>query len=607
MCGISGVLFKKNDKKYKQQIEKMNALIEHRGPDDNGIYVNDNFAFGHTRLSILDTGNGGHQPMEYQERYVITYNGEVYNYVEIKDELKALGYSFSNQSDTEVILAGYAHWKEKVVDKLNGMFSFAIYDLLEKKCFIARDRTGVKPLYYYQSEEDFYFFSEPKQVIISDIIAAKPNVEAINDYLAFQFSLSEDTFFQGIKKLLPGSAILFENGNAKIHKYWSLDDVEVDETITFTQAKEKITALVEDAVKLRLRSDVPVGSYLSGGIDSSVVATLASESLPGISTYTFTSKAHPNQDESVLASKTATHIKSDHNEIEIDFDNIVGLWQKAIYFMDEPEVGFSLIPQMEISKKVSKDLKVILGGQGGDELFYGYGWHSHMSSSLFTPLKGMPFVCKVRVLLNQIKNMSLRSKAKVLLSAFRSKSIENNYFSLWVSNGAFNLLKNKNIKKRFMSKINGDKTLLAIKKFEYNYWLQALLHVEDRSSMSASLESRTPLLDYRIAEYAFSLPPALMIDGKLNKRILISSFNDKLLTEVYENSQKKGYSAPINDWFENPKVSSYINEILDNKDSFIHSLIVDVHRNALTVRQIWLLISLEIWHKIFITKEIKHC
>jgi len=204
MCGISGVIYKNiNQKDYKTEIQDMNNFIKHRGPDDSGIYVEKNFVFGHTRLSIIDTSCAGHQPMLYENKYIITYNGEVYNYLEIKEELLELGYKFKSNSDTEVIIAGYMEWKDKVIDKLNGMFAFAIFDLERNKCFLSRDRTGVKPLYYYETDAEFYFFSEPKQIIMSNIIKAIPNENSIKEYLGFQFTLSDETFFRGIKKLLP--------------------------------------------------------------------------------------------------------------------------------------------------------------------------------------------------------------------------------------------------------------------------------------------------------------------------------------------------------------------------------------------------------------------
>jgi len=304
MCGISGVIYKKKNKKdYQSEIRKMNKYIHHRGPDDNGVYIGEKFAFGHTRLSILDLSSAGHQPMIYKDKFVITYNGEIYNYLEIKNELLNLGYKFNSHSDTEVILLGYVAWKEKIVDKLNGMFAFAIYDIEEKSCFIARDRTGVKPLYYYETDEELYFFSEPKQIIMSNILDAIPNENSIKEYLAYQFTLSDETFFQGIKKLLPGHFIKYQNDAKTITQYWSLDNIEIDETISYDKAKEDIEYLVNDAIKLRLRSDVKIGCYLSGGIDSSIVSTISSENLENLDTYTFTSKKFPNQDESKVAKK----------------------------------------------------------------------------------------------------------------------------------------------------------------------------------------------------------------------------------------------------------------------------------------------------------------
>lgn len=607
MCGISGIIYKnKNKKDYKVDIEKMNNLIHHRGPDDNGLYVGEHFAFGHTRLSILDLSSAGHQPMIYGNRFVITYNGEVYNYLEIKDELLRLGYKFNSHSDTEVILLGYVAWKEKIVDKLNGMFAFAIYDMKKNSCFMARDRTGVKPLYYHETDEELYFFSEPKQIIMSNILDAIPNENSIKEYLAYQFTLSNETFFQGIKKLLPGHFIKYQNGIKIITQYWSLDNIEIDETITYDEAKENIQYLINDAIKLRLRSDVKVGCYLSGGIDSSIVSTVSSKNLKNLDTYTFTSKNFPNQDESKVAKKTSENIESKHHEIEIEFYRILNLWKESVYYMDEPEVGYSLLPQMKISKEVSKNIKVILGGQGGDELFYGYGWHTQVSTSLRNKLEDFDFMDKLKVISNVLKAQSLKQNIKWLLTKIRSSSsIDKEYFNFWKSNGVFDFLRDRKVEMQFYEQLKYDNKLLSIKKFEYKYWLQGLLHVEDRSSMYASLESRVPLLDYRIAEYVFKLNPSYMIDGVLNKKLLINSFRENLISDVSDNKNKKGYASPIDAWFENEEVKDFISKIIENKKSFIYKFVHFDSRNKFNHRQIWMLVSLELWHKIFILKEIK--
>lgn len=607
MCGISGVIFKdRNRKNYRDIIYSMNNLIAHRGPDNRGIYAGDYFVFGHTRLSIIDTSIAGHQPMIYKDRYVITFNGEIYNYLEIKSELIQQGYEFNSHSDTEVILAGYDYWEDDVVNKLNGMFAFAIYDLAKNQCFLARDRVGIKPLYYYETLHEFYFFSEPKQIVFSGVLDAQANERAIEEYLAFQFSFGDKTFFQGVKKLLPGHIVIVDNLKKTANSYWSLDDFSVDKTIAYNEAKETIRNLVEDAVRLRLRSDVRVGCYLSGGIDSSVVAGLASKYLDNLDTYTFVSKEFPEEDESVLAQKTSMHIRSAHHEIEIDFTEIFELWKKSIYHMDEPEVGFSLLSQMKISKEVAKDLKVILGGQGGDELFYGYGWHTEIALlAALEALNSLELSDQIKIATRMLFNQKIKNNIKLFFRKLKSnRRIEDIYFSFWKTNGLYDFLKDKDVKKRFLENLDDEKSLLSIKKFEYKYWLQGLLHVEDRSSMYASVESRVPLLDHRIIEYVFKLKPQYMINGVLNKTIFIDAYKDILHEDVYSNTQKKGYSAPIARWFEDEKTKMFISSVLENERSYIYNYVRFLNKNDLTKRQIWMLISLEIWHKIFITKEL---
>lgn len=611
MCGISGFIAFQGCKieKYIKDIEKMNSMIQHRGPDGEGVASADNFVFGHTRLAIIDTSVAGHQPMQYASRFTITYNGEVYNYLELREELIEVGYSFSTQTDTEVILAAYAAWGEGVTARLNGMFAFVIHDARDNSFFIARDRSGVKPLYYCKTDQGLYFFSEPKQVVLTNIFPGKPNLDVIEEYLSFQFSLSEKTFFDGINKLLPGHTIKIKDNKMEFSQYWSIDSIVEHPEITEEIASKQLKELVTDSVKMRLRADVPLGCYLSGGIDSSIVSAVASSFLDKINTYTFTSKNSPATDESDIAKKTSEAIGSNHHEIELDLSNVLTLWKQSVYFMDEPVVGYSLLPQMEISKAVGKDLKVVLGGQGGDELFYGYAWHTE----LFKLIQHG----KVKLILNSVINLfklkqgGPRARFKKFIGSMKHilNPLDYYYFNLWVSNGVYSRLSSNSskvaLKSKFLQALKFNNDMLSIKKFEYKHWLPALLQVEDRSSMYASIESRVPLLDYRIAEYAFRLMPTRNIDGVLNKAVFIKSFNKELIDDVKYNKYKKGYASPINSWLKDIEVSSFTSKILNDSTSFIYQFVSFSQRKKFTTRQVWLLINVEIWFKVFVKRTIK--
>lgn len=606
MCGIAGVVYKKDSGDYSVQIRKMLEIIRHRGPDGDGVLELDHAFFGHKRLAIIDIGDTGHQPMVFEDRYVITFNGEIYNFIEVRKILIEIGYEFYSKSDTEVILASYAEWGDRCVDYLNGMFAFAVYDKREKTLFLARDRVGEKPLYYYHGENEFYFFSEPKQLISTGILKPEINEEAILEYLELQFPITEQTFFKGIYKLPPGCYAKLKEHNFKIHRYWDISTIEIDYTIDYNTAKGKIRSIVEDSLRLRLRSDVPVASYLSGGIDSTVLASIAAKQIPNISTYTFTSKTHPDEDESSSALKTATLIKSDHHEIEMKFSDIVSLWKRSIYFMDEPEVGYSLLSQMVVSHDVAKKSKVVIGGQGGDELFYGYGWfNSIIFQSIITRIHDIGFVDKLKISLNHVLSLSFKGKLKavILMVRLTSMNFTERYIYAIKQSACSGLLKDKLMLN--VPILPNTNCLSSLKKFEFSYWLQGLLHVEDRSSMASGLESRVPLLDHHLIEYVLSLPPSYMIDGNLNKRIFVDAFNDLIPMHVANAKRKLGYVSPIGAWFSDSSVASYIDSIIKNKNSFIYKFVdySKVMSKTVTDRQLWMLVSLEIWHRIFIIKS----
>lgn len=606
MCGIAGIVYKNNTRNFLSTMNEMLALIRHRGPDGDGIYEAVHVVLGHTRLAIIDLSSGGHQPMSYMERFIITFNGEIYNYVELQEELTELGYCFVSKSDTEVILAAYAEWGEACVTHLNGMFAFGIYDLVEKTLFLARDRVGEKPLYYYQNENEFYFFSEPKQVVTSGLVEAIPNEQAIREYLEYQFPLSDQTFFSGIYKLLPGHCATLRNGVFESRQYWSLADIEVSHSITYSEAKLKIRSLVLDSLKIRLRSDVKVAAYLSGGIDSTVLASLAARELPSLSTFTFTSKKYPRYDESEKASKTAKIIHTDHHEIEMEYADTLSLWQESIYFMDEPEVGYSLLSQMVISREVAKQTKVVFGGQGGDELFFGYGWYNALIlKSLFKYVSDLSILEKAKVVSRFLINLPIKTALRTVVEAGQSfgGTLAEKYLQMWKGYGCANLLRAGSASTKVP--ITDDSQLSSLKKFEFAFWLQGLLHVEDRSSMASGLESRVPLLDHRLIEYVFTLPPQFMIDGVLNKKIFIDAFSDVLPSHVKNTKQKMGYVSPAHAWFAEPRVAAFICAIIENESSFIFRFVdqAKIKSKKVTDRQLWMLISLEIWHRLFIEKQ----
>lgn len=599
MCGISGLVnlngVKEND---CEVIKEMNSIVTTRGPDANGTRVGDFFVLGHTRLAIIDLSSEAEQPMSLDEELFISFNGEIYNYIELRTELIDCGCSFDTKSDTEVILKGFKQWGKLIFEKLNGIFSIAIYNQRDKTVLLCRDRLGVKPLYYYDSGDKFYFFSEIKQAIESGIYLPVVNNSAINEYLAYQFTLSNETLFKDIYKVPPGSLISFGKDGLHESTFWSFPENLRNKPNTAEQFN-LVKKTVENAVDLNLRSDVPVASYLSSGIDSSIIASCASKNLDKLTTYTFKS-TNSREDESGVAAITAKSIGSCHVNVDINEESILDTWRKTIYLMDEPEVGYSLLPQFKMSEAVAKNFKVVLSGVGGDELFFGYGWHTKIAARLIKGVSDIPIKKRLSILSNYLINSSLKQKIMYLISAFDLRyDIQNVYYRFWTSNGAYKIMLSKPKKQNFLKKLSFDGTMDSIRRFELKYWLRGLLHVEDRVSMASGLESRVPFLDNNVLNIALSTPSEMCIDGILNKLPLRKSFNNDLPPEVNETKFKKGYSTPLNEWLEDKELKKYVSNVLNNNNSFIYNYVRFDKRHKFNLRQIWLLISLEIWHETF--------
>jgi asparagine synthase (glutamine-hydrolyzing) len=375
MCGICGIY--NLDRKHgvgEATLVHMADSIQHRGPDDRGYYIDDNLGISNLRLSIIDLSPAGHQPMSDESgRYWIVYNGEIYNYVELRQQLAGKGCQFFSNSDTEVILRLFMLEGPEAVKKLNGMFAFVIWDKKERKLFGARDRLGIKPFYYFKDQDQFVFGSEIKAIFASGQVGRAVDDEGMADYLTFQFCLNDKTLFRNIRKLEPGCWLeLDAHGNLNIQKYWTLD-FQVDSDHTSEYFEYQLTRLLEDAVRIQLRADVPVGAHLSGGLDSSTVTCLAASLLDNpIHTFSGGFKESPRYDETRFARMAAEQAGSIHHEIFPGEQDFVELMPKLIYAMDEPAAGPGIFPQLMVSQLAKQNVKVVLGGQGGDEVFGGY-------------------------------------------------------------------------------------------------------------------------------------------------------------------------------------------------------------------------------------------
>lgn len=603
MCGIAGIVDLSGKPISVAILHKMASIIRHRGPDDEGYLIGNidtgqveprsgvdtvhpvkkrlahisdpvpfhtNLGLAHRRLSVIDVTETGHQPMCSADGAIwLVYNGEIYNYVEIRRELEKKGYTFYSSSDTEVIIYAYQEWGMDCLQKFNGMWAFALWDIPRRKLFCARDRVGIKPFYYYADGSRFIFGSEIKAVIASGYVAAEPDLSSIFDYLCYQYVLGDRTFFKGVRKLLPGHYLVAESGEGTLHIrercYWD-PDFEPDYSRTDQSFVEELRWLLEDAVKLHLRSDVPLGCHLSGGIDSSTVTCLAARHYPGrINTFTGRFAEGEVYDETKWAKIVSDYAGTEYVETTPSVVDFQKYFQQILWHLDEPVVGPGVFPQYMVCQAASRHVKVVLGGQGGDELFGGYGWYSTvMFQYAWRHLLGggsPVYQGKLRFLVQYAYERGMRASLGAVLRSAHSSSVAMLYERVWNSfsgrkHSLAKLIPNlgDDPRDRFLSEFHaaGVKDALnAMFKFDLRNYLQGLLHVEDRTSMAVSLESRVPLLDYRIVELAAKIPPMYKARNGTRKYILRSAVRDLLPPEILGRRDKMGFPTPGSIWLGN--------------------------------------------------------
>jgi asparagine synthase (glutamine-hydrolysing) len=574
MCGITGIISKKNLPCDENLLHKVNDSIKHRGPDGDGFYVYKNLGFGHRRLAIIDLTDSGKQPMELNDRYFITYNGEVYNYIEIKSELMKAGITFKTATDTEVILKAFEFWGEDCVNHFNGMWAFAIFDKQNETVFISRDRFGVKPLYYINTVEKFAFGSEIKQ-LLGFGMKAKINKQMLSDYFCIGYANhTSDTFFDGIYQLEAGCnlTLSLRDVNPKITKYYELKVNKEVNKLKEQDAIDFYISKLNDAINLRLRSDVVVGSCLSGGLDSSYISSYAG------SLHNARSKDHfkaitarsiqSDNDESPYAKMVSDYANLDWHLVSPNTDDYLNVLDKVIEIQEEPFGGPSIVMQYYVFK-MAKDNNciVMLDGQGGDETLLGY---ERYYASYFNTLG---LAQKVKFLFTASKN----SKLKILKLV---KYIL--YFNNYSVRRRFLLNKNLFLKKELASLFNNNllrkiidksKNIYDLQVFEIqSHQLRTLLMYEDKNSMAHSIETRLPFLDYRAVEAAVSMNCDYKINRGWTKYPLRKSGIDHkvLPAEIAWRKNKIGFEAPSKVWLskkdENIKLfeaSPFLNTIID--------------------------------------------
>lgn len=624
MCGLVGVIQKKGRTVEHDLLAGMLSTLQHRGPDDEGFLIEGAVGLGHKRLSIIDT-QCGHQPM-HAEHVSIVFNGEIYNYVELRDQLIQLGHSFQTKSDTEVILRMYLQHGEDCVARLNGMFAFLILDRRRNMVLAARDHLGIKPLYFSPRREALLFASEIKALFKFPGVNNEPDDSALRDYLIFQFVLGERTLFRGIYKILPGhlQVINLDDLGIRTRCYWE-PHFRLDLEHTEKYFVEQLRSLIEDAARIQMRSDVPLGTYLSGGLDSSIVTTLASRhSAQPIKTFTGRFPEGPEFDESDYAREVVQACNAQSYVVIPDEAEFVELLPKLIWHMDEPAAGPGLFPQYIMACAARREVKVVLGGQGGDEIFGGYA--RYVVAYLEQALKGAIFETNeenehIVSLASILPNLPALKQYIPMLQGFWGEGafapMDVRYFQLIDrSAGALEMFAeefrttfdHEGAFERFQAIFHHPDTKSYYNKmthFDMVSSLPALLQVEDRVSMAASLESRVPLLDHRVVDLVTSMPAPLKFKGAELKYALKRAIGDILPPRILHRKEKMGFPVPLHLWTRR-RAREFISDTLLS-DACRARGIFDAEAVEKLLsgerafgRRIWGLLNLELWYRQFI-------
>ncbi|KAA9039300.1 asparagine synthase (glutamine-hydrolyzing) [Ginsengibacter hankyongi] len=626
MCGFVGIINKNKQEIYSNILRKMADTIHHRGPDEDGIFLEGNIGFFHKRLSIIDLSTG-QQPMTFIN-FTIVFNGEIYNYIELRNDLIKKGHEFRTTSDTEVILHLYGEYGDNFVNLLNGMFAFIIYDKTNEKLFIARDHFGIKPLYWYRDDSKIVFGSEIKALLAHPDIVAEADSENLQEYLTFQFILGEGTMFKNICKVQPGHYITIDLLSWKIDiiKYW-IPNFNIDHYHTEEYFIAQLQKILDETISQQLRSDVEVGTYLSGGLDSSLVTIMAAKFL-GKPFKSFSGAFHegPEFNELKYARIAAKAAQSELLEIFPTEQEFIDLVPKLIYHLDEPVAGPGLFPQYIVSKLASKHVKVILGGQGGDEIFGGYA--RYMVAYLEQALKGAinesneedEHIVSLASILPNLP--SLKQYLPMMKSFWKSDAFEpmdRRYYNLINRMGATSNFLHADVKSKcydaaifnkFSRYFNDPDTKSYFNKmthFDMQGSLPGLLQVEDRVSMSVSIESRVPLLDRRIVDLISTMPAGMKFKGGEMKYLLKKTIHNYIPEQIMNRKDKMGFPVPLHIWSKN-KAKGFIMDILLSKKAKERNIINTKYVEHLITSQqpfsrgLWGLLSLELWYTQFIDK-----
>lgn len=593
MCGICGI-FDFNDKaeKWTESIKHSVSLLKNRGPNSDGIFLHKNTGFGHTRLSVIDTSDAANQPLtDSTGRYTIIFNGEFYNYPYHRKRLVEKGFIFKTLSDTEVLLNLYIEKGESFLNEINGCFAIAIYDNKEETVLIARDRYGIKPLVFYKDNQKIIFASEIKALLCFDI-TKKLNNEALKCYLHLNYIPAPLTIFENVYKLLPGHLIKIKNKTVEVKKYYSITQ-SLNSKITFNEAVQEFKHLQEESVKRRLISDVPLGTFLSGGLDSSIVTAIAAQNVSKLNTFSVGFKEDVFYDETSSAQIIANKFDTNHTVFSLSRKDLLDEITHVLDYLDEPFADSSAIAVSALSRLTKQNVTVALSGDGADELHAGYNKHyAHykaLNGGLFNIVAkiSLPFV----KIMPKSRNSSFSNKVrqaqrygKGLMKTDKDRywywsSFAEKHYVEELLTGNYNIDKPKN---EILKGINTDFNSLLYT--DMNLVLpNDMLFKVDMMSMSHGLEVRVPMLDHTIVDFMFTLPSEFKIDSNSRKKLLRSAFSDILPTEILS-KPKHGFEVPLLPWLRNelnPMLNELLSESAINKQGIFNFSKIHNQKNKL--------------------------
>src|SRR2546423_418422 len=638
MCGINGIALSSRSRRQLdvRVLERMRDVITHRGPDEEGIFVDGRVGLGHRRLSIVDVA-AGHQPMTNEDGSLhITYNGEIYNHADFRESLEARGHVYRTHCDTETILHLYEEEGARSVERLRGMFAFAIWDARRRELFIARDRLGVKPLYYVHADDgSLYFASEIKSLLEARAVAPEVNFAALPDYLANHATSGEGTLFSGVKRLLPGHTLLWRDGQVEIEKYWDVTFARgADEEVrrkTDGEYVEEWAELFRASVRLRLMADVPLGMFLSGGIDSSAIAAVMS-GMVGSPVKTFSvAFAEGEANELEYARMVARAFGTEHHEILITPEQFFGALPALVWHEDEPLAHPSSVALYFVSRLASRHVKVVLTGEGSDELLAGYERYRKtvynlalgarynkwaggaLRSAVRSRIEGLPTKSKIRQKLSRTFLCLPPQIESIYFDNFAvfSRAMQHDLLTAETKERADGSLDPYTEVRRYLETTDADTLLNKLLYADAKTYLQELLMKQDQMSMAAPIESRVPFLDHKLVEFTSRLPERLKLRGWTTKYILRRSMKGVLPEAILKRS-KLGFPVPVGSWFRGAFRSVIDEYVLGERavgrglfdPRFVRSLVARHQSGAEDqTERLWALVNFEMWMRRFIDGE----